>query len=129
MNKMEGIGKRRKDIAMSNEENIYSIIAGNIRRERKRLCLSQARLAERADISIDTIKSVERGKRAMSLDTYLRIVQALETTPLALMNKEQSEGYIERFFVLVSERNEREIEFVLHMVEQILKGQDCYLRQ
>lgn len=86
---------------MSNEENIYSIIAGNIRRERKRLCLSQARLAERADISIDTIKSVERGKRAMSLDTYLRIVQALETTPLALMNKEQSEGYIERFFVLV----------------------------
>ena len=77
---------------MSNEENIYSIIAGNIRRERKRLCLSQARLAERADISIDTIKSVERGKRAMSLDTYLRIVQALETTPLALMNKEQSEG-------------------------------------
>lgn len=114
---------------MSNEENIYSIIAGNIRRERKRLCLSQARLAERADISIDTIKSVERGKRAMSLDTYLRIVQALETTPLALMKKEQSEGYIERFFVLVSERNEREIEFVLHMVEQILKGQDCYLRQ
>jgi transcriptional regulator with XRE-family HTH domain len=111
------------------EENIYLIIAENIRKERKRLCLSQSRLAERADVSLDTIKSVERGKRAMSLDTYLRIVQASETTPLALMNKEQSEEYIERFFFLVSKHNEREIEFALHMVEQLLKGQDCYLSQ
>lgn len=112
---------------MSNEEKLYEIIAKNIRRERKRLCISQAELAERADVSVDTIKSVENGRRAMSLDTYLSIVQALETTPLALMSREQPERYIERFAFLMNRRDEREIEFALHMIEQLLKGQDDYL--
>ena len=109
---------------MRNGENLYEIIAGNIRRERKRLSLTQAKLAERADVSIDTVKSIENGRRAMSLDTYLNIVQALETSPLALMSPEQ---YIERFIFMMNRCNEREIEFALHMVEQLLKGQDNYL--
>lgn len=86
-------------------------------------------LAERADVSVDTIKSVENGRRAMSLDTYLSIVQALETTPLALMSREQPEQYIERFVFLMNRRNEREIEFALHMIEQLLRGQDSYLSE
>lgn len=63
----------------------------------------------------------------MSLDTYLKIVQALNTKPLALMSREFPEEYIDRFICLVDKREENEIEFVLHMVEQLLKGQDCYL--
>ena len=109
---------------MRNGENLYEIIAGNIRRERKRLSLTQAKLAERADVSIDTVKSIENGR---SLDTYLNIVQALETSPLALMSREQPEQYIERFIFMMNRCNEREIEFALHMVEQLLKGQDNYL--
>ena len=46
---------------MGNREHIYEIIAGNIRKERKRFGMTQAELAERADISLDTIKSVENG--------------------------------------------------------------------
>lgn len=105
------------------------MIADNIRRERKRLSITQTELAERADVSVDTVKSVENGRRAMSLDTYLRIVQSLETTPLALMRREQSKQYIERFVFMINRRDEREIEFALHMVEQLLKGQDSYLKQ
>lgn len=112
---------------MRNEENLYEIIAGNIRRKRKRLSLTQAKLAERADVSIDTVKSIENGRRAMSLDTYLNIEQALETSPLALMSREQPEQYIERLIFMMNRCNEREIEFALHMVEQLLKGQDNYL--
>ena len=63
----------------------------------------------------------------MTLDTYLGIVQALETSPYALMNREQSKKYTERFNFMMKQRSEGEIEFVLHMVEQLLKGQDCYL--
>ena len=70
---------------MRNGENLYEIIAGNIRRKRKRLSLTQAKLAERADVSI------------------------------------------ERFIFMMNRCNEREIEFALHMVEQLLKGQDNYL--
>lgn len=114
---------------MSSGENLYEMIADNIRRERKRLSITQTELAERADVSVDTVKSVENGRRAMSLDTYLRIVQALETTPLALMSREQSKQYIERFVFMINRCDEREIEFALHMVEQLLKGQDSYLKQ
>jgi transcriptional regulator with XRE-family HTH domain len=75
--------------------------------------MSQSQLAERADLSIDTIKSVENGRRAMSLDTYLKIVQALETTPYALMNWKHPEEYIDRFAFMMTSRNEREIELAL----------------
>lgn len=38
---------------------------------------------------------------AMSLDTYLKIVKALETTPFALMNKENPDHYTDRFVYMV----------------------------
>ncbi|MEY8517339.1 hypothetical protein AALC25_10515 [Lachnospiraceae bacterium 29-84] len=64
----------------------------------------------------------------MSLDTYLRIVQALEITPMALMNQiERPEGYMEYFFFLVERCNKSEIEIVLDIVERILKGKGSYL--
>ena len=63
----------------------------------------------------------------MSLDTYLNIVHALESSPTVLMSREHSEKHIERFAFMMNRRNEREIEFALHMVEQLLRGQDNYL--
>ena len=70
---------------MGNREHIYEIIAGNIRKERKRFGMTQAELAERADISLDTIKSVENGRRAMSLDTYLTVSYTHLTLPTILL--------------------------------------------
>ena len=110
---------------MGNREHIYEIIAGNIRKERRRLGMTQAELAERADISLDTIKSVENGRRAMSLDT----VHALESSPMVLMSRKHPQKHIERFAFMMNRRDEREIEFALHMVEQLLRGQDNYLSE
>lgn len=67
---------------MGNKENLYEIIADNIRKERKRLGITQM---------------------------------------------EHPERHIERFAHMMKRRNEREIEFALHMVEQLLRGQDSYL--
>lgn len=111
------------------EENLYETIAENIRTERKRLHMSQSLLAERAEVSLDTIKSIEHGRRAMSLDTYLKIVNALETTPLTLMNQEESTCYIDRFVFMTKNCSENQVEFLLYMIEQILKGQAHYLRK
>lgn len=72
---------------------------------------------------------MESGRRAMTLDTYLKIVHALETTPFSLIiDMKEGEHHIERFTFMTRERSNKEVEFVLHMVEQILKGQDSYLR-
>ncbi len=110
-------------------EHIYEIIAENIRKERRRLGITQAELAERADVSLDTIKSVENGRRAMSLDTYLNIVHALESSPMVLMSQQHPEKHIERFAFMMNRCDEREIEFALHMIEQILRGQEDYLSE
>ena len=106
---------------MGKREHIYKIIAENIRKERRRLGITQAELAERADVSLDTIKSVENGRRAMSLDTYLNIVHALESSPTVLMSQQHPEKHIERFAFMMNRCDEREIEFALHMIEQIFK--------
>lgn len=110
------------------EQVLYETIAYNIKKERKKQYISQAQLAERADISLDTIKSIETGRRSMSLGTYLRIVEALETTPVALMNKGQSDEYIDQLLFMVTNCSNRERKFVLHMVEQLIKGQERYLK-
>ena len=114
---------------MGKREHIYEIIAENIRKERRRLGITQAELAERADVSLDTIKSVENGRRAMSLDTYLNIVHALESSPTVLMSQQHPEKHIERFAFMMNRCDEREIEFALHMIEQILRGQEDYLSE
>ena len=110
---------------MGKREHIYKIIAENIRKERRRLGITQAELAERADVSLDTIKSVENGRRAMSLDTYLNIVHALESSPMVLMSQQHPKKHIERFAFMMNRCDEREIEFALHMIEQILRGHTC----
>lgn len=117
-----------KDVTAEMEQSLYETIAYNIKKERKKQYISQAQLAERADISLDTIKSIEAGRRTMSLGTYLRIVEALETTPSTLMSKEQSDEYIDRLLFMVTNCSNRERKFVLHMVEQLIKGQERYFR-
>ncbi len=42
---------------MDSRKDLYVTIAGNIKKERKRLSISQVQLAEKADVSVDTIKS------------------------------------------------------------------------
>lgn len=112
---------------MKNRNDLYGTIASNIRKERNLLGISQACLAERTELSVDTIKAIEYGRRTMSLDTYLRIVEALGMTPFRLMHRIHMEPHMERFLFMTLERSSREVEFVLHMVEQLLHGQDCYL--
>ena len=110
-------------------KDVKPIVAENLAALRKKRGMTQAELAERADISLDTIKSVENGRRAMSLDTYLNIVHALESSPMVLMSRKHPQKHIERFAFMMNRRDEREIEFALHMVEQLLRGQDNYLNE
>lgn len=109
-------------------ESTYTTIAHNIKTRRSQLHLSQAQLAERSDVSLDTIKSVESGRRSMNLDTYLRIVNALGTTPAALLEAEPLQGYTERLAFLFGGRSENELRFVLHVVEQALKAEERYIK-
>lgn len=58
-----------------------------LREERERAGLSMSAVAERAGLSQQMISYVERGLRMPTLDTLLRITDALNLNLLALLRK------------------------------------------
>ena len=82
-------------------KDIKYIIADNVRLCRKRQNLTQAELAERAELSLDSIKRIESGKRTMSL--FKMNVKArrtkkqvnVENQAIMLLSKEELDRKIE----------------------------------
>lgn len=56
-------------------------IGQNIKNRRKELKLTQAQLAEKAQISVVHVSHIENGTVAMSIDSLLSICRALDATP------------------------------------------------
>ncbi len=48
--------------------------------------MKQAKLSEKADLSIDSISRIERGDRAPSLESLESIAEALQVDPAELLN-------------------------------------------
>lgn len=51
-------------------KDIKYIIADNMKLYRKKQKLTQMKLAELADLSVDSIKRIEGGQRSMSLENF-----------------------------------------------------------
>lgn len=68
-------------------------IGGRIKAERKRLGISQEKLAETVSVSPHYIYEIERGMKAMSLETLINIISALEiSADYLLFGKQQCEN-------------------------------------
>ena len=48
---------------------------------------------------------------------------------MVLMSQQHPKKHIERFAFMMNRCDERKIEFALHMIEQILRGQEDYLSE
>lgn len=70
----------------------YSTLGQSIRMYRKKLRLTQEQLAERASVSTSFMGHIERGTRVASLETFVRICQALNVTPNDLLLAEIRAG-------------------------------------
>ena len=62
---------------MPRAPTIYRILGGSIRRQRKKARLSQEKLAERADLTLNYIGQVERAEKKITLETLGKIAKAL----------------------------------------------------
>lgn len=60
--------------------------------------MTQMDLAKKADLSLDTIKSIEAGKRGMTLERFLKLAEAFQVYLSFLIYKKIEEvSYIVRF--------------------------------
>ncbi len=73
-----------------NEDNLYYLVAQNIKKQRKLKDWTQVKLAMESNISVDYLKKIETKsgcEKQFSLDTVSKIAKALEIDPKELFNK------------------------------------------
>lgn len=107
-------------------KDVHMIVADNIKDARKEKGITQAELAEQADVSIDTIIRVEAGK-PMSMDTFFRIANVLKANPAYMLCEDKKHiNYQKQFEIITAGRDSGEMEYILFMVEKLLEGKDRY---
>lgn len=109
--------------------DIRYIIADNVRLYRKKEKLTQIKLAELSELSLDSIKRIEAGKRTMSLENFLRISDALQV-PLSflLYGKEEREmPELEQISNILKGRSDKQKQYLLHMLREMAEGMDKLL--
>lgn len=85
--------------------------------------MTQQDLAEKADMSNDTIKRIESGIRGMSLDTFLSIADALKVEPALLLSENSKDMLpIEKVHAILSGRSKAEQDYLVFMMEKLVEG-------
>ncbi len=72
-------------------EQLLELLAINIRNARKSQGLSQMELAERAEISTGHMNDIERSRRWLGADTFVRLASALQLEPYQLLLPEKEQ--------------------------------------
>lgn len=100
--------------------DIKYIIADNVKVYRKKQNLTQLELAEKAELSVDSIKRIEHGSRTMSLENFMRIADALAVPLSYLLYENLNEiPTIERILNILNRKSEKQQEYLVHMLEEM----------
>lgn len=107
-------------------------VGGRVRRLREELALSQAELARRAGTSASQINAVERGDRAPTVGTLVRLATALKVPTSSLFDGEPTPPRPSRsekvWFEVMESLRERDVEY-LRAVRELLRGFDRAVRR
>ncbi len=108
--------------------DIKYIIADNVKLYRKKQNLTQFELAEKAELSVDSIKRIEHGSRTMSLENFMRIADALAVPLSYLMYENLNKIPItERILNILNSKSEEQQEYLVHILEEMSVGLDRLL--
>ena len=106
-------------------EDIRYIIADNVKLYRKKENLTQMELAERAELSLDSIKRVEGGKTTLSLENFLRMADALNVSVSYLISEKiENLSETEQIHSILKGRQEKQKIFLLHMLKAMAEEMD-----
>jgi len=73
---------------------MYEALGRRIREQRKKAKMTQEALAEKAEISNSFMGHIERGTRKASLDTLVKICNALKVSPGVLLQDSLDDGLL-----------------------------------
>ena len=91
-------------------------IGNNLYKIRKLNGLTQAEVAEKADISDRTYADIERGSVTMRIDSFLKICKALKITPNDILVDDSMEITEQRFLDELSRCSDSEKETALKLL-------------
>ena len=108
----------------------YKLLGKRIREVRRKHDLTQEKLAEDINVTHPYIGQVERGERGISIENLVNLCNRLDVTVDYLLSdyyvKDHNEYYKGQWAKLMQSRADFEQDFVLSIVEAVLKNMDTY---
>lgn len=109
-------------------KDIKYIIAYNVKLYRKKQNLTQFELAEKAELSVHSIKRIEHGSRTMSLENFMRIADALVVPLSYLLYEKLNEIPItKRILNILNSKGVNQQKYLVRMLEEMSPGLDKLL--
>ena len=99
--------------------NVYRLLGERVRKKRKQLGLSQEELSEACGISPAYIGIIERGNRKLSVETLVKIANALNVNTDYLLRdsvRYNSSDIIKKTTSLLHDMDEDEIRYTYRMI-------------
>ena len=110
---------------MNNKKDIYDIIRIRIKEERKKISLTQEELAYRAGVGSKFLSSIERGVSKPSLETFIKIVKALNITSDSLFIntnkhlKKIKQNNIDIIICLIKTLSEKQQKALINLIKNL----------
>jgi transcriptional regulator with XRE-family HTH domain len=107
---------------MSRESDVSGILRANLRKLRERRELTQAELGKRAGLQPASVSHFETGQRVPSLETLVRLADALEVTVDVLLGRAPVEAaaQVDPVFLRASQADAQTLETVRRVAAAIL---------
>ena len=117
--------RREGDIALGSRVVSQGLMetGERIRKRRQTLRWSQEKLAEMADVSLNTVSRIEGGQSDMSIEVFRRLAQALGTSASELvgdMEVMEGDGHIQRMSARVRRLQQKDREVVFRTVDALV---------
>ncbi|MCI9021586.1 MAG: helix-turn-helix transcriptional regulator [Eubacterium sp.] len=108
----------------------YKLIGTNIKTRRKELQITQEQMADELFLSLSLISKLERGVKAVSMDTFYSIAEYLHTSIASLISDPNDPGVqhnqmIQEIDVMLEDLDNRH----LRIVNQLMKTYVAQLRE
>ena len=103
------------------DSEIYEYIGSKIRQVRLNKGMSQAELAEKAELSLPSISNIELGKSKMKLASFIRIADALQVSTEELASDGREVMSADNLSEVLSKLTEAESESIKRVISEIIK--------